>query len=466
MPPDFFTFRSRIPASAEELFAWHTRPATFLRLQPPWEPVTIVAKDGPFGNGHRVTFHVSLLGPVKMPWTAKLHDVEWGRKFEDRQTRGPFAFWNHTHTMTPDGPETCVLEEHVEYRPPLGTIGRLFTNALIRQRLEQMFAYRHAVTISDLVRHRRCRDRLRVAITGSHGLVGSELTHFLTTGGHSVVRFVRGTIKPASFDDGTTSVSWNPEAPVDPRTLEGVDAVIHLAGENLGERRWNDSQKRRILESRTGPTRRLAEALAQLDRKPKVFVSASAVGVYGDRGDELLDESSAPGTGFLADVCKAWEAATQPAQDAGVRVVQLRIGVVQSPKGAALGSQLLPFQLGAGAVLGSGRPWISWITVNDLIGAIHHALITESLAGPVNAVAPHPVTNRDFGRTLATVLRRPFLMTLPRWVLRLMFGEIADAALLASIRVAPHKLLATGFQFDHATLEPALRFLLGCSESA
>lgn len=458
--PDTFDFRSDMPASAEDVFAWHARPTAFLRLQPPWEPVEIVSKDGSFGDGHRVTFRTPVFGPVRMTWTAELHDVEPGRRFRDRQIVGPFAFWDHTHTMTPTGPDRSVLEEHIDYRLPVGSVGRLLGGGFVRRRLAAMFAYRHALTASDLRRLGRFRDRPTVAITGSRGLVGTELTHFLTTGGHGVVRFLRGAAQPQSWDEGTRSVAWDPEAAVDPAALDGVDAVVHLAGENIGARRWNASRKRSILDSRTGPTRRLAEAVAKSGRV-KVLVSASAVGIYGDRGDEELDESSPPGDGFLADVCKQWEAATEPAERAGVRVVHLRIGIVLSPKGAALGGQLPAFRAGGGAMLGSGKQWVAWITVNDLVGAIHHALMTASLAGPVNATAPHPVTNREFGRVLAAVLRRPYLMTLPGPVLRLLFGEMADAALLASMDARPRKLLASGFAFDHEDLEPALRFLHG-----
>lgn len=298
----------------------------------------------------------------------------------------------------------------------------------------------------------------RVAVTGSRGLIGSELVPHLVGRGHEVVRLVRGAAEPMS--DGTSSVSWDPETPVDPRSLDGVDAVVHLAGENIGAGRWTEERKRRIRESRTGPTRRLAEAVAALDRKP-VLLSASAIGVYGDRGDEELDESSPAGAGFLADVCKQWEVATEPAAAVGARVVNTRIGIVLTPKGGALGAQLPAFRFGAGAVLGSGRQWVSWITINDLVRAFHHALTTANLSGPLNLVAPHPVTNREFGRTLAKVLRRPFLMTLPVPVLRVLFGEVADDAMLASTRVSPRKLLDGGFAFDHPHLEEGLRSLLG-----
>jgi hypothetical protein len=279
--------------------------------------------------------------------------------------------------------------------------------------------------------------------------------------GHKIVRFAAGKGGP-TFDDGTRWVNWNPDAKVDPALFDGIDAVIHLAGENVANGRWNKAKKQEIAVSRSGPTRRLAEAIAALppEQRPKVLVSASAVGFYGTRGDEVLTEDSPPGTGFFPDVCREWEAATAPARDAGVRTVNLRIGVVLSPKGGALGKQLFAFKLGFGAVLGSGKQWIPWISISDTVRAIHHCLINDAVRGPVNICAPNPVTNREFAKTLGRVLRRPAFMWLPRIALRVMFGEIADEGLLASIRAVPRKLLDTGFAFDHTELSAALRFLL------
>ncbi|MGL6097618.1 MAG: TIGR01777 family oxidoreductase, partial [Fimbriiglobus sp.] len=329
----------------------------------------------------------------------------------------------------------------------------------VRGKLEKMFAYRHAVTASDLRRHGRfCdRPRLTVAVTGSTGLVGSDLVPFLTTGGHTVVRLVRKP-RPTEPDDGTTARIWNPDAP-DPAIFDGIDAVIHLAGENVAEGRWNAAKKARIRDSRVGPTRRLAEEAAKAGVKR--FVAASAIGFYGDRGDEELDETSPRGTGFFPDTCEAWDADTRAATAAGVRVANVRVGVVLTPKGGALGKQLPAFRAGGGAVLGAGTQWIPWVTAHDLIGAFHFALMSDDVTGPVNAVSPHPVTNREFGRVLAKVLGRPYLLTAPTPVLRLMFGEMTDAVLLASTRVLPRRLTASGFAFDHPDLEPALRFLLG-----
>lgn len=303
---------------------------------------------------------------------------------------------------------------------------------------------------------------LTVAITGSRGMIGSELVPLLRAGGHRVVRLVTGN-GGAAVDDGTTWVDWVPTAPLDATLLNGVDAVIHLAGENVAAGRWNAERKRRILETRTIPTRHIVEALAgqPAGGRPKTFICASAVGYYGSRGDEVLTEQSAPGRGYFPDVCRAWEDATRPARDAGIRTVNLRIGVVLSPNAGALGKQLFAFKIGLGAVLGSGKQWVPWIGIEDAARAIHHCLTTDTINGPVNIVNPLPVTNRDFTKTLGRVLGRPAFLWLPRFALRILVGELTDEGLLASLRVIPQKLLDTGFTFRHPDLADALRSVLG-----
>ena len=462
-----FELRSPMPTSAANVYAWHARPAAFLRLQPPWERIAVQSQTGSFAEGRLdVRFRAKCIGPFQHQWQVEFFDFEPDRGFKYRQVRGPFAEWVHTHRFMPDG-DRSILENVVEYRLPFGPLGHAFGAGPVDDRLRAMFEYRHALLASDLRRHGLYRDRprLNIAITGSRGLIGSELALFLATGGHHVRRLVSGTgpVKKPDFDDGTEYELWNPQAPVDPALLDGFDAVIHLAADGISVGRWTVEKRKRILESRTIPTRHLAEAIANLppDRRPKVFLSASAVGIYGDRADEILTEESSTGPGFLADVCKEWEAATGPAEAAGVRVVKLRIGAVLTPKDGALGKQLFAFRAGLGAVLGSGQQWMPWVTVHDVVGAIHHCLQSHELAGPVNIMAPEPVQNKTFTRTLGRVLWRPAFNWLPRPALRLMFGDIADAALLASMRGTPTKLQATDFTFDHAELEPGLRFLLG-----
>ena len=255
---------------------------------------------------------------------------------------------------------------------------------------------------------------------------------------------------------------WDPDKGiVDTAQLGPTDAVIHLAGESLAEGRWTESRKRRLRESRVQGTRVLCEAMVQLPQPPKVIVCASAIGYYGNRGDELLTENSGAGAGFLAQLCQQWEAAAQPAVQRGIRVVNLRFGIVLSPAGGALAKMLLPFQLGLGGPLGNGRQYMSWIAMDDVLGAIYHVLLIPNLQGPVNAVAPTPVTNRELTKTLGRVLCRPTLFPAPAGILRLVLGELADEALLASARVTPARLQATGYSFRYPTLEGAFRHLLG-----
>ncbi|MGH7701577.1 MAG: TIGR01777 family oxidoreductase [Gemmatimonadales bacterium] len=295
---------------------------------------------------------------------------------------------------------------------------------------------------------------LRLAVTGASGLIGSSLVPALSGAGHQVTRLVRSA--PAAGE-----IRWNPAAgELDPNHLEGLDAVVHLAGENIAGGWWTAERKRRILESRVQGTRLLAGVLAGLKSPPKVLVSASAVGYYGDRGDSILTEESPAGEGFLAAVAEAWESAAKPARTVGIRVVHLRLGMVLSRAGGALAQMLPPFRLGLGGPLGNGRQWMSWVALDDAIGALLHALATETLTGPVNAVAPEPVTNADFTRTLGRVLHRPTLFRVPASVLRLTLGEMADALLLSCTRVLPHRLLESGYRFHQPSLEGALRHLL------
>jgi uncharacterized protein len=296
---------------------------------------------------------------------------------------------------------------------------------------------------------------LHVAVTGASGLIGTALTRRLTADRHRVSRLVRRAAGPGE-------ISWDPAAGrLDPNDLEGLDAMVHLAGENVGVR-WTAARKARIRASRVQGTRLLSGALARTRRLPQVLVSASAVGIYGDRGDEVLTESSTlgPREDFLATVGQEWENAAAPARVVGIRVAHPRFGVVLSPAGGALGKLLLPFRLGLGGRLGSGSQWMSWISIDDVAGALLHLVLNATLSGPVNLTAPEPVRNRDFTRALGRVLSRPTLLPVPSVALRLLLGEMADSTLLASARVLPERLLGSGYRFIHPDLETALRHVL------
>jgi hypothetical protein len=293
-----------------------------------------------------------------------------------------------------------------------------------------------------------------ILVTGASGLIGTALEPSLTANGHRVVKLSRGTVPDRP------GATWDPaEGKIDLSKAGPLDVVVHLAGETIAQR-WTAESKRRIHDSRVNGTRLLCEALVKLSKPPRLFVSASACGFYGDRGAEWLDESSTPGTGFLAEVSREWEAAAAPAIERGLRVVHLRLGIVLAAQGGALKKMLPAFKLGLGGRLGGGRSYWSWIAIDDVVSAIHHVLATESLSGPLNVVSPHPVTNLEFTGTLGRVLRRPTIFAVPRFAVELLFGEMGREALLASFRVKPSKLIGAGFNFRFPELEPALRHLL------
>lgn len=450
-----FTKSVHLAAPAAEVFAWHERPGAFERLTPPWEPVRVVERRGGIRDGDRLVMEMGR-PPATMRWVAEHRDYRPGESFCDVQLQGPFARWIHTHRVEPDGADACRLVDDIEYELPLQAISGPLAGGFVAARLERMFRYRHTVTAQDIAAHRRHKGgrSMKILVSGSNGLIGSTLIPFLTTGDHSVVRLVR--------KQSGQGIYWNPDTgEIDAEKLEGFDAVVHLAGDNIADGRWTDAKKKRIRESRVKGTRLLAETLAKLTKKPSVMVCASAIGYYGDRGPEALDENAAPGDGFLADVCVDWEKAAEAARKAGIRVVHLRIGPVLAAKGGALEKMLLPFKLGLGGVLGSGEQYFSWVTVDDVVGIILFAIETPQLTGPINTVAPNPVTNRELTKTLGKALARPTILPVPALGLRLAMGELADELLLASTRVIPTKLERAGYVFRFASLEPALRHLLG-----
>ncbi len=447
------TRSSVVPAAPEEVWQWHLRPGAFERLVPPWEEVTILERD-PRGiaEGARVTLELRH-GPATLHWVAEHRDVRAPYGFDDVQVRGPFGAWHHARRFEAAEGGTRVTDT-IRAEPPLGALGGLLSGT-IEDDLARMLAWRHRVLADDLARlMREPLAPMRIAITGATGMIGTALAPMLTTAGHEVL--------PISRRDQPGGITWDPSrGQLDPARLEGIDAVIHLAGAPLAEGRWTAERKRELEESRTEPTALLARTLAGLARKPRVLVSVSAIGIYGDRADAVLDEDAATADDFLGRLATAWEAAARPAADAGIRVVHPRLGVVLTPRGGALAKLLTPFKLGAGGVLGSGEQWMSWVAIDDVLAACWRALADPGLAGLVNVVAPAPVTNREFTRVLAGVLGRPAIVPVPAFALETIFGEMATATILASQRVRPRRLEDRGHRFLFPALEQALRHVLG-----
>jgi len=454
-----FRRQLHVPVPVETLFSWHERPGAFQRLSPPWDRPEVLLQEGGIRDGARVVLRVPA-GPIHTTWELEHTDYIPNQQFRDVLRRGPFAHWVHTHRFAPVGPASSTVDDQITYALPLGPLGDLFGGGFAEATLERVFRYRYAVLEGDLARHAAFADRprLRVAITGASGFIGSQLAAFLSTGGHEVLRIGRGAVRP-----GVVDVAWDPERGVlDAVALEGVDAVIHLAGASIASR-WSVSHKDAMWKSRVEGTLLLARTLAGLSRKPRVLLSGSAIGIYGaDRGDELLTETSPFGDDFLARLGTAWESATAAASDAGIRVVHLRTGIVQGAAGGALATQLPLFRCGVGGRLGSGQQWVSPIALDDEIGAIHWCLMRDDITGPVNLVAPEAVTNATFTEVLGRVLGRPTLAAVPAVALHAVLGEeMARSTALASQRVRPAVLEARGFTWRHPGVASMLRFELG-----
>jgi uncharacterized protein (TIGR01777 family) len=455
-----FTKKCLIKAPVEDVFQWHARTGALERLSPPWDPLEVIEKGPGIDTGTRVEMKMKAGPlPVKMRWVAEHTRYEKNRLFQDRQVKGPFKRWVHTHTFSTGAQGGTIMEDCIDFRLPFHPLGNLFGGRFILKKLEKIFRYRHATTASDIEAHlsRQPAQPLHILMSGASGVVGSSLIPFFTTGGHRVTRLVRRT----RLRDENERF-WDPQKGVlDIQDTDEFDVVIHLSGENIGQGWWTPQKKKKIIESRNMTTSLIAETIARLKKPPRAFLCASAIGYYGDRGNEVMTEENACGADFISGVCDEWEQAAFPALDKRIRTVFLRIGVVLSPVGGALQRLLPSFKMGLGGKVGSGEQYLSWIGMDDLIGAVYHIINDDSLTGPINIVGPKPVTYLEMTRTLARVISRPTLFTIPAWLIKLVFGEMGKEVLLSSTRVKPEKLMAAGYRFRHPELEGALRHLLG-----
>jgi hypothetical protein len=457
-----FVYQAEHDATKEEIWNWYNSPGAFRRIMPEWEGI-IPMNAGALENDDETIFKVGI-GPIRQTWVAKHHSVIPGETFADRMMRGPFGAWNHVHRFDSTGAGKTTIYDDVEYKLPLHFLTGWSAGLTVLPRMRQMFKYRSTRVDSDIkqIQATANQPRQKVLVSGSTGMIGLQLCAFLETAGHDVYRLLRPKTKLPADVNSEKVIRWNDlTGDVLEGDMNGFDSVIHLAGAGIGDKRWSKKRKQLIRDSRVIPTENLSRVLASLDKPPKTLLSGSAIGFYGDRGSEVLDEKSKSGSDFLAEICSEWEEASSQAKDAGIRVVNLRTGIVVSPLGGALSKLLLPAKMGGGGPVGGGKQIQSWISLDDEIFAIHHLMMTESCTGPYNLTSPNPVPQKKFAKILGRVIRRPAFMPLPGFMIRIMFGEMGKKLVLEGQHVEPSRLLESGFEFTYNDLESCLRNCLG-----
>ncbi|BCS98826.1 hypothetical protein DSLASN_44580 [Desulfoluna limicola] len=447
-----FTKGVRLDCSPRQAFDWHRGDGVVERLTPPWVSWNQLVRQGGLEKGATTSLTLKI-GPLPVHWHSVHTECVDGERFTDTMTKGPFGSFEHTHLFEPEG-DGCHLTDTISYSLPLAPVSDLVAGSFVERDLERMFRYRHTITARDIAS--RVADENEapktIAISGASGVIGSALVPWLKSQGHRVLLLVR---RQAA---GEAEIAWNPaRGTIEKEKLQGCDVLIHLAGENIGDARWTPEKRERIIRSRVDGTTLLAKAASELEDGPKLFLSASAVGYYGNRHGEAVVESDPYGKAFISEVCRRWEEAAQAHWTCpGGRLVTLRIGVVLTPSGGALARLLPVFKAGFGGTIGSGDQFMSWISMEDVLGAMAHIMRTPAICGPVNLTAPTPVTNREFTRTLASGVKRWAFTSLPSVAVTCAFGNMGREVLLEGVKALPDVLQKTGYQFYHPTLAEAL----------
>lgn len=465
--PHSFEWSSEFPCSPEKLFGYHANPGAIDRLIPPWEKIALLQRGKSIDIGAEVVLQ-QRLGPLRLKWLARHTNLDAPHSFQDTQISGPFAFWQHDHLVEAVDRDQSRLRDRIRFDLPYAPLSNIAL-PMVRNMLRRMFVYRHETTRRDLELHDFLATwlpgrTLQIGITGSSGLIGSRLAALASVLGHRVVRIVRPESRPSSNELGCLgeSVVWDRQTGFShPDAMQNLDAVIHLGGFGIAERRWTEDTKRKIRSSRVDGTLALVKALTNLASPPKALVCASGVGIYGDCGERECVESSPPADVFLGQVAKDWEAAAMTFESSGGRVAIGRLAMVLHPHEGALAKMLPLFRWGLGGRVGSGRQYWSWIHVDDAVAAFLFLAACPDASGPYNFASPHCTTNREFTRTLAQSLSRPAWFPAPAPALRIALGEMADPLLLASTRALPQRLEQMHFPFRARRLEDALAQLLG-----
>ena len=440
--------RTVMPLSAKDLFAWHERDGAFERLTPPWEHLKLEHKDPSLQVGSETHFKIQK-GCFSISWIARHTQYVPNKEFVDIQVKGPFKKWVHHHKMIPIDKHTSEMYDLLNFETPLG-LGK----KIAFSKVKQMFQYRHTLLKNDLeVQQQFKAAPMTVAVTGASGMIGTSLCAFLKTAGHKVVPISRSSQLP-------NGIQWDPESgSINQSKLEGLDVLINLAGDNISKGRWTQKKKKRIRDSRVKSTRLIVNALNNLKNPPKVFISISGVGYYGTNPESISTEQTSPGNDFLASVCAEWEQAAN--QFKRGRCVIPRLGVVLSSSGGALAKISQFFKLGLGGVIGKGDQKMSWIALDDAIYSLYRMMIDSSLIGPINLCSPNSTTNYNFTKSLAKVLKRPAVLSLPSVFARLAFGQVADATILSNSQARPKVLEKSNHRFYYPELDSALKHTLG-----
>jgi len=457
-----FTHKSTAQISQSVAFSWFNTPGAFIRIMPSWEKLKIIKIANPLSVGEKCEFRFAL-GPLSPLWVAEITEHQPNQMFCDKMIKGPFSFWEHHHIFNSISSNKEVeIIDNVEWRLPLHKLSYFFGKRIVKKRMEKMFKHRTRIFNADISRHELFLNekRKKILVSGSNGLIGQQLCAFLSTGGHEIIPLLRPESPIPVWSN--THVIWDPNTgEIIEGNLDGFDVIINLAGAGIGDKRWTKKRMNLIHDSRIGPTEKLCKLIANLSTPPELLISGSAIGWYGNRGEEVLNETSSEGNGFLSEVSINWEKATKKASDAGIRVVHIRSGIVLSASGGALQRMLFPAKMGTGGPIAGGKQMMSWISLDDEIYAIHHIIMNKNIEGPVNLTSPESLSQKTFMKQLGKVLRRPAFLPLPGFMIKLLFGKMGTTLVVEGQNVYPQKLLENGYIFEHTDIEKCLRDCLG-----